>query len=178
MKPFKIFLLLFISVFSTSLVSGQQNIHPDCEAVLQQKLDFLLDGSLQDEQALRREIKKLKPCGIDDFDIKFFGRLESLTSMLRKLTKDNTLEKLTFGDLYGEINKLKNTQGYQELKKIDQLSEELAQRTGNLANWSADVQIFEELGASRRVISEVFEYLETHPNNDKTYKEILETIQE
>jgi hypothetical protein len=32
------------------------------------------------------------------------------------------------------------------------------------------------LGASKNVISQVFEYLETHPENKKSYQDILESL--
>jgi elongation factor P--beta-lysine ligase len=100
--------------------------------------------------------------------------MESMSAMLRKMTKENQLEQLTFEDLFTEIEKMKATHGFQEMKKITQLSETLATRVGSLKNWNRDIKIFQELGASKNIIAQVFEYLESHPENTKTYQEILE----
>jgi hypothetical protein len=154
----------------------ERSLTDDCQQLLSQRLDFLIDGSFQDASALVREITRLKVCGLDDFDVKFFGRMESMSSMLRKMTKERQLEQLTFKDLYLEMDQMKSTQGYQEIKKITLLSEELATRKGSLQHWDIDIQLFRELGASRTVIASVYEYLEAHPDNTLTYQEILESL--
>ena len=99
-----------------------------------------------------------------------------MSAMLRKMTKEKQLEQLTFQDLFAEIEKMKATEAFEQMKKITQLSETLATRVGNLKNWNEDIKIFQELGASKNVITKVFEYLESHPDNTKTYQEILESF--
>jgi hypothetical protein len=136
-------------------------------------LDFLIDGSLNDESALKTEIARLKQCGLDKFDVEFFGRLDAMSLLLSKMTKERKMEQLTFQDLLLEIEKVKATSGFQEVKKITLLSEDLALRKGDLKNWNQDIKIFQELGASKTVIAQVFEYLESHTDNLKTYQEIL-----
>jgi hypothetical protein len=174
-------LLLFISVTFLSaaqeqLVSAATPLTDNCKSLLGKKLDFLIDGSFQDESSLKKEIARLKECGLDDFDVKFFGRMESMSAMLRKMTKEKELEQLNFEDLVTQIEKIKATPGFAEVKNITLLSETLATRKGNLKNWNEDVKVFQELGASKNVISQVFEYLETHPDNTKSYQEILESL--
>lgn len=174
-------LLLFISVafLSTAqeqVVSAATPLTDHCKSLLTKKLDFLIDGSFQDESVLKKEISRLKECGLDDFDVKFFGRMESMSAMLRKMTKEKQVEQLSFEDLFTEIEKIKATDGFMQVKNITLLSETLATRKGNLKNWNEDVKVFQELGASKNVISQVFEYLEAHPENTKSYQEILESF--
>jgi len=175
------FILLFLCVAFLSkaqeqLVTEKVALTDPCKLLLSKKLDFLIDGSFQDEPSLRREMARLKECGLDDFDVNFFGRMESMSAMLRKMTKDKQLEQMTFKHLFVEINKMKATSSFTEVKKITLLSKTLATRKGNLKNWNRDVVIFQELDASRNVIAQVFEYLESHPENTKTYQEILESL--
>jgi hypothetical protein len=92
------------------------------------------------------------------------------------MTQKKELEQMSFEDLFTEIEKIKATSGFIQVKKITFLSETLATRKGNLKNWNKDVKVFQELGASKNVISQVFEYLETHPDNTKSYQEILESL--
>ncbi|MFT7119620.1 MAG: hypothetical protein ACI9IZ_000798 [Nonlabens sp.] len=174
-------LLLFISVafLSTAqeqVVSLATPLTDNCKSLLDKKLDFLIDGSFQDESSLKKEIARLKECGLDDFDVKFFARMESMSAMLRKMTQKKELEQMSFEDLFTEIEKIKATSGFIQVKKITFLSETLATRKGNLKNWNEDVKFFQELGASKNVISQVFEYLETHPENKKSYQDILESL--
>jgi hypothetical protein len=166
----------FLSEAQEQLVTAEFPLPVHCKSLLREKLDFLLDGSFQDEPSLRKEIARLKDCGLDDFDVKFFGRMETMSAMLRKMTKRNQLEQLTFNDLFTEIEKMKETTGFTEVKKITLLSETLATRKGSLKNWNQDIKVFQELGASRNVIAQVFEYLEMHPERVKTYQEILESF--
>lgn len=175
------FILLFICV--TFLSNAQEQIvtveiplTDNCKTLLGNKLDFLINGSFQDESSLRKEIAKFKECGLDDFDVKFFGRMESMSAMLRKMTKEKQIEQLTFEDLFAQIEKIKETSGFVQVKKITTLSETLATRKGSLKNWNQDISLFQELGASKNVIGQVYEYLESNPNNSKTYQEILESF--
>jgi hypothetical protein len=175
------FILLFLCVAFLSnaqeqLVTAELALTDPCKLLISKKLDFLIDGSFQDEASLRKEIARLKECGLDDFDVQFFGRMESMSAILRKMTKEKQLEQMTFEHLFVEIKKMKATSSFTEVKKITLLSETLATRKGNLKNWNRDVTIFQELGASRNVIAQVFEYLESHPENTKTYQEILESL--
>jgi hypothetical protein len=147
-----------------------------CTTLLSKKLDFLIDGSFQGESSLRKEIERLKECGLDDFDVEFFGRMESMSAMLNKMTKENQIEQLTFENLFTEIEKMKATDAYMQVKKITLLSETLATRKGDVKNWNQDILIFQELGASKNIISRVFEYLDMYPENVKTYQEILESF--
>ncbi|QJP33572.1 hypothetical protein F0365_03680 [Nonlabens sp. Ci31] len=174
-------LLLFISAAFLSsaqvqVASAATPLTDQCKSLLGKKLDFLIDGSFQDESSLKKEIARLKECGLDDFDVKFFGRMESMSAMLRKMTKEKQLEQLRFEDLFTEVEKIKATSGFQQVKKMTLLSETLATRKGDIENWNQDIKIFQELGASKNVISQVFEYLETHPESTKTYQEILESL--
>jgi hypothetical protein len=174
-------LLLFISVafLSTAqeqVVSLATPLTDNCKSLLDKKLDFLIDGSFQDESSLKKEIARLKECGLDDFDVKFFARMESMSAMLRKMTQKKELEQMSFEDLFTEIEKIKATSGFIQVKKITFLSETLATRKGNLKNWNEDIIVFQELGASKNVISQVFKYLETHHENTKSYQDILESL--
>lgn len=175
-----ILLVAFVMAFYSNAQEQTANVElpltGQCESLLNKKLDFLIDGSFQDEKSLQREIARLKECGIDDYDVSFFGRMSSMSAMLRKMTKEKQLEQLTFQDLFAEIEKMKATEAFEQMKKITQLSETLATRVGNLKNWNEDIKIFQELGASKNVITKVFEYLESHPDNTKTYQEILESF--
>jgi hypothetical protein len=174
-------LLLFISVafLSTAqeqVVSLATPLTDNCKSLLDKKLDFLIDGSFQDESSLKKEIARLKECGLDDFDVKFFARMESMSAMLRKMTQEKELEQMSFEDLFTEIEKINATSGFIQVKKITFLSETLATRKGNLKNWNEDIIVFQELGASKNVISQVFKYLETHHENTKSYQDILESL--
>ncbi|MEO9953235.1 hypothetical protein [Nonlabens sp.] len=174
---------IFLFIFITFLSNAQEQettvelpLTDNCKILLSSKLDFLINGSFQDESSLRKEISRLKECGLDDFDVKFFGRMESMSAMLRKMTKEKQIEQLTFEDLFTQIEKIKATSGFTQVKKITLLSETLATRKGSLKNWSQDINLFQELGASKNVIGQVYEYLESNPNNTKTYQEILESF--
>lgn len=174
MKTRSLIILFFLSInFISTAQKSSSTVNNTCKVLLNDYLDFLVDGSLNDETSLKKEIARLKECGLDDFDIQFFGRMESMSLLLRKMTKETKIEQLRFEDLLLEIEKVKATSGFQEVKKITSLSDDLASRKGDLKNWNQDIKIFQELGASKTVIAQVFEYLESHPENIKTYQEIL-----
>jgi len=147
-----------------------------CELQLVKKLDFMLDGSFANENVLFKEIAKLQPCGIDEFDINFFGNMDVFSTILARISKQKQVEQMTFSDLYTEIVKFKKADVYKEIREVTLASEKLGETTGNIKNWSQDLAIFENLGASQDVIDRVYKYLKSHPNNSKTYKEILESL--
>lgn len=138
-----------------------------------QYMTFLIDGSLQNAAVVKREVARLKPCGLDDYDVRFFGRMESLSSLLKKLTQDTIIDQITYGDLLTAINDMKQTANYIDLKNIALLSQKLAEIKGNIRTWESDVQLFKDLGASQQVIDKVYRYLREHPENEMTYQELL-----
>lgn len=147
-----------------------------CEKILDGKLEFLLDGSFQSQDVPAQQLRKLVGCGIDEFDVKFFGSMNSMGAMLTKMAKGKELHTLTFRNLLDEINKVKQTDIYTKMRSITTLSEELANRIGNFKNWPEDERIFEELGSSANIKSKVLNYLRENPDNKKTYKQILESF--
>tara|TARA_R110002012_G_scaffold202778_1_gene371970 strand:- start:1754 stop:2260 length:507 start_codon:yes stop_codon:yes gene_type:complete len=144
-----------------------------CETQLVKKLDFMLDGSFANENVLFKEIAKLGPCGLDEFDVNFFGNMDIFNTMLAHISKEKKVEQMTFNDLYIEIVKFKKADVYKEIREVTIASENLGETIGNIENWSQDLTIFENLGASQDVINKVYDYLKAHTDNKKTYKEIL-----
>lgn len=175
MKTF-LFLLL---VSLTSLASAQNTVAVqidkplDCSSLQSETMTFLVDGSLQSAAVVKREVHKLKACGLDDYDVRFFGRIESLSTMLKKLTQDQLIDSLTYGDLLTGINDMKQTANYVQLKKLALISQQLAETKGNIRTWEKDKQLFNELGASQQVIDKVYRYLREYPDNELTYQELL-----
>ncbi|BAO54932.1 hypothetical protein NMS_0923 [Nonlabens marinus S1-08] len=149
----------------------------DCAALAKQKMTFLSDGSLQSDRVVALEMEKLKACGIDDYDVRFFGTIDALSSLLKKMTKEKRLEFLTYGDLITNIKRMKETENFQKLKSLTQISQQLAERQANITTWSKDVQLFNELGASETVKDKVYRYLREHPENTLTYQELLTKLQ-
>lgn len=145
----------------------------DCKVLKGQAMTFLVDGSLQSSAVVAREVGKLKSCGLDDYDVRFFGRIEALSTLLKKLTKDKLIDRLTYADLLHGINDMKQTENYGQLKKIAVVSQQLAETKASLRNWEKDVKLFYELGASQAVIDRVYKYLRESPENEMTYQEIL-----
>lgn len=153
-----------------------QNTPISCEALLRSKLNFLLDGSFKSEEVPAQEIAKLKSCGADDFDVQFFGTMNAITTMLTKMTKDKKIEKLTYNDLLTEIEKVKKTGFYLKMREINELTTKLASRVGSFKNWPEDERLFDALGSSTNIKNKVLQYLREHPDNTKSYKEILESF--
>ncbi|WP_438961771.1 hypothetical protein [Nonlabens sp.] len=149
-----------------------------CEMQLVKKLDFMLDGSFTHENVLFKEIAKLRPCGLDDFDVTFFSDMDVFNTMLTRISKHKKVEQMTFSDVYTEILKFKKAAVYKEIREVTMASEELGQTTGTIKNWEQDLTLFENLGASTTVIQKVYDYLKSNPDNEKTYKEILELLKE
>ena len=177
--------ILFISLLcfaikiqaQTVQTSSQEKIaNPDCELQLAKKLEFMLDGSFASNKVLIIEMAKLQPCGLDEFDVNFFGNMDVFSSILARLSKQKDVEKMTFQDLHTEIVKFKKADVYKEIREVTLASEKLGETTGNIKNWEQDLVIFENLGASQDVIDRVYNYLKSHPNNKKTYKEILGSL--
>ena len=168
---------LFLSVAFT--LSAQNKVvmsidEPEsCRDLRNQNMAFLVDGSLQNSAVVIKEVSKLQACGLDNYDVRFFGRMESLTTLLRKLTKDQLIESLTYGDLLIAIKDMKQTANYQEVKDVALLSQQLAETRGNIRTWETDVRLFQELGASQQVIDKVYKYLRENPDNELTYQELL-----
>ncbi len=154
----------------------EQNTRISCDALLSSRLNFLLDGSFKSEEVPAREIAKLKSCGIDDFDVQFFGTMNAVTGMLTKMTKEKKVEKLTYKDLLNEMEKVKKTDFYLKMRDINNLTTTLSKRVGSFKNWPEDQKIFEALGSSTNIKNKVLNYLREHPDNTKTYKEILESF--
>ncbi len=147
-----------------------------CEQQLTQKMDFMLDGSLTNQKILVDEISKLRDCGLDDFDVNFFGNMDVFSAMASRMIKSKNVEQMTFKDLFTEIEKFKKADVYKEIRQLTLASEALGERVGKLQSWAQDKMLFEDLGASRDIIEKVANYLMDHPENTKTYKEILEEI--
>lgn len=179
----KKFLSIIILCFATVVQAqfGQNSpleIAPEqaCELQLVKKLDFMLDGSFTSENVLFKEIAKLQPCGLDEFDINFFGNMDIFNTMLARISKEKKVEQMTYSDIYYEIVKFKKADVYKEIREVTMASEKLGATTGNIKNWAQDVTIFNNLGASQSVIDKVYDYLKDHPDNEKTYQEILELL--
>jgi hypothetical protein len=147
-----------------------------CNKVLAERLDFLFDGSLTNELQLQEELTALGPCGLDSFDLLYFSNMNALSAMVARISKEKNSEQITYGDLLNEINKVKQTNLYIEIKEITTKSNQLGATVGSIDNWANDRSIFEELGAATAVINEVENYLKNHPKNTKTYQQILEEI--
>nr|WP_152556354.1 hypothetical protein [Nonlabens ulvanivorans] len=171
--------ILFASVMCLTMATQAQNSpletspKQSCETQLVKKLDFMLDGSFANENVLFKEIAKLGPCGLDEFDVNFFGNMDIFNTMLAHISKEKKVEQMTFNDLYIEIVKFKKADVYKEIREVTIASENLGETIGNIENWSQDLTIFENLGASQDVINKVYDYLKAHTDNKKTYKEIL-----
>ena len=82
----KTFLLLI--VMATAGVLQAQNRAPadsdepmDCSTLKSMPMTFLTDGSLQGSAIVAREVSKLKSCGLDDYDVSFFGNIEALSTL-------------------------------------------------------------------------------------------------
>jgi hypothetical protein len=176
MKALPSVLFLLVSCLCVAQGKVTMTINDDsisCDSLQQQQLSFLIDGSLQDESVVRREIAKLESCGLDDYDVRFFGRLDALSGMLKRLTRDQLVEQLTYGDLLEAINNMKETGRYQELKKISRLSQRLATTMASINTWEQDVLMFQELGASQQIIDKVYRYLRENPETDLSYEQLL-----
>ncbi|WP_435680481.1 hypothetical protein [Nonlabens sp.] len=173
---------LFAIVICFAIVAQAQNSPSEntpqqtCELQLAKKLEFMLDGSFAHENVLFKEIAKLRPCGLDEFDVNFFGNMDVFNTMLARISKEKQVEQMTFNDIYTEIVKFKKADVYKEIREVTLASQQLGETTGNIKNWAQDLAIFEDLGASQAVIDNVYNYLKEHPENDKTYKEILELL--
>ena len=139
-------------------------------------MDFLHDGSLSDDSVVKENLRLMKPCGLDDFDISFFGRMEMLSGILHKLTKEKQFDLLTYGDWLGDIMKMKQTATYIKVREMTQATEKLARTPARLSTWDRDLRLFTDLGASQNVIDKVNEYLKDNPDPGKTYQEILELL--
>ncbi|MBF4985203.1 hypothetical protein FNJ87_12985 [Nonlabens mediterrranea] len=171
--------ILFVAAMFLAIVVQAQhspskdNANETCEMQLNEKLNFMLDGSFANENVLFMEIAKLRPCGLDEFDVNFFGNMDVFNTMLARISKEKKVEQMTFNDLYTEIVKFKKADVYKEIREVTIASERLGETVGNIENWSQDLTLFENLGASQDVINKVYDYLKAHPDNKKTYKEIL-----
>ena len=147
-----------------------------CSDLLPRQLEFLMDGSLTSEDVLVRKLASLKDCGLDDYDIQFFGSMDKMSAILKKLTASSTVDSLTYQDLLEQMELAIKSEIYQRIKKTTLQSEELGKRVGTESTWENDKKVFVELGASQRIIDGVGIYLKDNPNNQKTYREILEII--
>jgi len=172
-----LFALVFLIVGSMATAQNKVSMKVSgplsCAQLSTQKMTFLSDGSLQSDQIVALEMEKLKSCGLDDYDVRFFGRIDALSSMLKKMTANKSLEFLTYGDLVNSINRMKDTENYSKLKGFSQVSQQLAERQASLQNWPQDIKLFDQLGASETVKDKVYRYLREHPENELTYQELL-----
>ncbi len=162
--------------FSASLFAQDATYDADCNDLLIKRMEFLHDGSLTDEAVVVANLELLKPCGLDDFDVSFFGRMEMLSGILHNLTKEKQFELLTYGDWLGDIRKMQKTSTYIKVREMTLASEKLARRPARLETWSKDLQLFIELRASQNVIDKVSAYLQENPDSGKTYREVLELL--
>jgi len=174
MNTFKMF--VFLLIIGSISFSPTNDRSPSCEALMMQGMDFLVDGSFTDESALERNLRPLKSCGLDDYDINFFGRMNYMSGILSKLTQSKSIEQLTYGDLMEKIDPIIASEQYIKIKKATLRSEELGNRVGTEQTWAQDKLAFEELGASQRILDALESYLKENPNNLKTYREILEIM--
>jgi hypothetical protein len=169
-----ILLSLLASIsFAQNNVSMQVSETLSCEKLAAQKMTFISDGSLQSDQVVALEMEKLKACGLDDYDVKFFGRIDALSSLLKKMTKDKRLEFLIYADLIDSIDRMMETENYQQIKSITLVSQQLADRTASLQNWQQDIKLFDQLGASEVIKDKVYRYLRSNPETKLTYQELL-----
>jgi hypothetical protein len=172
MKYLAIIFLLVSGALHAQTIDG----NTACSDLLPRPLEFLLDGSLTSEEALAKKLAPLKDCGLDDYDIQFFGSMDKMSAILKKLTASSTVNSLTYQDLLEQMELVKKAEVYQRIKKTTLLSEELGKRVGTETTWEKDMEVFIELGASQRIIDGVGIYLHENPNNQKSYREILEII--
>jgi len=170
-------LIASILILQFSLSAQEKERNSLCEEVLNSRMEFLVDGSFNSEKALERNLSMLKECGLDKYDVQFFSNMSYMSGILRKLTQVKPVEQLLYGDLFEQLESAMATERYQQLKSATLKSEQLGERVGTEQTWEKDKFLFEELGASQRIIEAVGSYLRENPNNQKTYREILEFIQ-
>lgn len=168
--------LLFL--FCSMTIYGQaQNNAADCNQKLNQKVDFLIDGSMNDPKAPLTALKKIEGCGVDRFDVEFFGDMSALSVMINKINKTKKTEEITYKDLVAEMDKARKTDLYKNVRALFELSDDFGSRVGTFSSWSSkDEKVFEKLGGSATVRNKIVAYLRENPNNKKTYKEILESM--
>lgn len=159
------------------MARAQQPLNdPSCEYIKAEPLEFLSDGTLTSEAVLVEKLTPLTSCGLDQYDIEFFGQMSNMSIILKRLTATREISQLTYADLLEQIEAMMERETYQRIKKVTLSSEELGDRVGTETTWEQDRELFYELRASQRIIDAVGSYLKEHPNNQKTYREILELI--
>ncbi|MGB3590490.1 MAG: hypothetical protein WBA16_02285 [Nonlabens sp.] len=172
--------LYFLFFLFTLAITAQEEqtagLSTNCENLLAKKMGFLIDGSLTDESIIREQLKNLKPCGLEEYDMQFFGRMEMLSGILHNQTKVKPLEQITYGDWLADMIKIKQTQGYLKVREMTEASDALGTKQALLATWNQDVLIFQKLGASERIKDQVYRYLKDDPTPGKTYREVLTII--
>jgi hypothetical protein len=65
------------------------------------------------------------------------------------------------------------TENYQKIKSLTQVSQQLAERTASLQSWQQDIKLFDQLGASEVIKDKVYRYLRSNPETKLTYQELL-----
>jgi hypothetical protein len=171
----RLFVLLLFCCSSASF-SQEISFSEECDAVRVMRMDFLHDGTLTDDSVVKANLELMRPCGIDDFDVSFFGRMEMLSGILHNMTKEKQFDLLTYGDWLEDITKMKQTATYIKVREMTLASEKLAKTPARWSTWDHDLRLFNQLGASQNVIEKVDKYLRENPDPGKTYKEVLEEI--
>lgn len=180
--------LLTLLIVALSTTIGWSQIQQDttnteldsnCIKQLSQPLDFLTDGSFNDNTVLQQQLNLLsQACTLDSYDVDFFANMDVFSVIISRITKQKTVDQITFEDWYNEIHSFKQNQIYKEIRTLTIASQQLGNTIAHLDNWSHDITIFNQLGASQRVINQVEKYLKSHPNNTKTYQQILEQLKD
>jgi hypothetical protein len=169
--------LIVVGLLIAGFANAQITREPTaCDDIKSMKLEFLTDGSLSSPEVLEEKMGLLTNCGLDDYDVTFFSSMSTMSLILKRLTATTAIENLTFADLLSQIQLMKKKENYQSIKKFTIISEDLGDRVGTESTWETDREIFYELKASQRIIDAVAFYLKENPNNQKTYREILELI--
>jgi hypothetical protein len=142
-------LVLFCLMLLGSVSAYSQK--KDCDQLLGSEVVY------QDRATFWKEFIKLKGCGIDSIDVNVFGKASYLNYIYNKIEADK--KKITFKDLLKEIQSIKKTHDYMNVRASEVKDSEFLKKIAKKENWAEDKKYLESRGFSAADLKSIYDII-------------------
>jgi hypothetical protein len=171
MRKFDIYARLKITALAIGLIfccaklAAQTTV--DCNELLKRAI------STDDPQQALRTITHVKCFGMDSIDLKIFGNGPILGSLMMSGIQQSKNDKLTYGDLLIQINRMKNDAGYPKMRRGIIVMNTLERTKATPATWATGRKLLKEIETSDEEVDKLHNFMLRNPGKKWNYHELV-----
>ncbi len=125
----------------------------------------------------RENLYSFQDCGLDKTDIDIFINTPIIMGVLTDVMANQNSTPYTYRNVLDKLISIKQSDNYKNnIRPKFILAMTLVERKANIKNWEEDKIVLQKLGLPEEMISEVFSYIKSIPENSETFENILTKI--